>query len=171
MALFSYEKMIPKKKCTIFEKWKSLTAFNFAAPWGKWTSGTFLEASNLTLFGARRSWGWQDFKSSKPLAKNTQFIYCKWTKTPVFLQGTLHMWYHSKTKVTNCFKRSVNSGWVIRSICVIHSISIIGNSCIIRTLPTDNKHGQGSIWSKMGIFKWFLCYVKLLPRSYPPDMF
>ena len=45
----------------IFWNTKTLTARNFAAPWGTWTSSTFLEASNLTLFGARWSWGWQDF--------------------------------------------------------------------------------------------------------------
>ena len=45
----------------IFWNTKTLTACNFAAPWGKWTSSTFLETSNLIEFGARWSWGWQDF--------------------------------------------------------------------------------------------------------------
>ena len=39
-----------------FSSSKTLIATNFAAPWGIWTSNTFLEASNLTMFGARCSW-------------------------------------------------------------------------------------------------------------------
>ena len=39
------------------------------------------------------------------------------------------------------------------------------------TLPTENKYGWGSVWSKMGIFKWVFCYVIVLPCSYQADMF
>ena len=38
-------------------------------------------------------------------------------------------------------------------------------------VTTENKYGQGSVWSKMGIFKWIFCYEKVLPRSCQPDMF
>ena len=81
--------MIHKKKCTIFEKWKSLTACNFAAPWGIWKSGTFLEASNLTLFGARWSRGWQDFKSLEVALKNSCFIRVITKITSFLLQDTV----------------------------------------------------------------------------------
>ena len=41
---------------------------NFEAPEpeGTWTGSTFLEASNLALFGASWLWGWQDFRPQKP---------------------------------------------------------------------------------------------------------
>ena len=58
----------------IFWSTKTLTACNFTAPWDTWTSSTFLETSNLILFGAKWSWGWQDFFSSKTLVRNTRFI-------------------------------------------------------------------------------------------------
>ena len=39
------------------------------------------------------------------------------------------------------------------------------------TLPTENKYGQGSVWSKIGTFKSVFSSVKVLPHSYKPDMF
>ena len=63
--LFMYHIFIWKQRhlwtLLIFWSTKTLTACNFAAPWGKWTSSTFLETSNLIELGARWSWGWQDF--------------------------------------------------------------------------------------------------------------
>ena len=46
---------IKKTKVQFLKNEKSLTACYFAAPLGTWTSNTFLEASNLTLFEARCS--------------------------------------------------------------------------------------------------------------------
>ena len=62
--LFVYHIVIRKQHhlwASDFSSSKTLTAYNFAAPWGTWTSSTSFEASSLTMFGARWSWEWQDF--------------------------------------------------------------------------------------------------------------
>ena len=56
--ILSYENSATYEHFWFFWNTKSLTACNFAAPLGTWTTSTFLEASNLTLFGARWSWEW-----------------------------------------------------------------------------------------------------------------
>ena len=42
-------KTAPPMKTFDFFNTKTLIACNFAAPWGKWTSSSFFEISNLTL--------------------------------------------------------------------------------------------------------------------------
>ena len=58
---YCHMKTVPPINTFDFSSTKTLTACNFATPWGKWTNSTFFEATNLTLSGARWSWGSQDF--------------------------------------------------------------------------------------------------------------